>query len=82
MIFTTSEDLLKGHVKNMRKTVAEQVRAVSPGLAEALEEGLFSDQEIADELRGRAYDFERVSEEFFQCLICAAAVENLGGEDD
>jgi hypothetical protein len=61
----------------MRMTVAEQVRELSPDLAEAVEERLFNDQEIADDLRGRAYDFKPASEEFFQCLVCAAAVEGL-----
>lgn len=62
---------------SMRNSVSERVREYSPGLAEALEESLFSNQEIADELRGRASDFPKVSNEFFTLLSLARAVEEL-----
>ena len=82
LTFTTNVDQQKEPVRNMRRTVAEQVRAVSPELAEALEERLFSDQEIVDELRGRAYDHPHVSDAFYQWLACASAVEDLEDYDD
>lgn len=57
--------------------MAERVRAISAELGEAVEEKLYSNQEIADELRGRAYDFPHVSNMFFECLKCATLVEGL-----
>ena len=64
-----------------RNTIAEAIRDLSPGLAEAIEEGLYPDAELADELRVRAHDF--VAEPaFFKLLRAANALENLTSAQD
>lgn len=62
-----------------RNLIAERVRAIDDALGEAIEEKLFSNREIAEELRGRAYNFSpnSVSSMFFECFKCASLVEGL-----
>lgn len=61
----------------MRNTIAERIRELAPELAEAVEERLFSNEELAEELRGRAYDYPHVSTAVFELLRAAGAVEDL-----
>ena len=56
-----------------RKLLAERVRGISAELGEAVEERLLSNRQIAEQLRGSAYDTHM----FFECLECANLVEGI-----
>jgi len=65
----------------MRRTIAESIRHIYPDLAEALEERLFSDEEIAEELRIEAYRHKKGSGRFFTLLAAASSIDDLGGAE-
>lgn len=62
---------------NTRRDIAEWVRGLDPYLAEAIEAELFTNQDLAEELRGRASKAHKVSTEFFTLLKAASALEDL-----
>jgi len=62
---------------NTRRGIAESIRGLDKDVAEAIELGLFSNQELSEELRGKASDYPKVSTEFFTLLRAASALEDL-----
>jgi len=64
-------------MSTQRSTIAERVRELDPELAEAIEEELFDDAELAEMARMRAFDYQSASSAFFTFLKTAADLEDL-----
>jgi len=62
---------------NTRRDIAETVRELDPDLAEAIELELFTNPELAEELRTNACKHQKVSTAFFTLLAAASALEDL-----
>jgi len=60
-----------------RRSIAEAIREHDPSIAEAIELGLFTDQEIAEDIRVTASVSPRFSNKFYNLLALARAMEEL-----
>lgn len=61
----------------MRKIIAERVRGFAPDLAEAIESDIFTNKELAEELRGRTFDYPHVMNAFYDLVWAASKLEEL-----